>query len=138
MTEQTLVLFKPDAIERRLVGTLLQRFERKGLQIVAMKFMKVTQDMAELHYFEHRERPFFKELIDYITQSPVLALILRGEAAIAATRALNGATNPINAVPGSIRGDFALSTRFNLVHASDSAQSSVREIQIFFTENEIF
>jgi nucleoside-diphosphate kinase len=138
MAEQTLVLFKPDAIERRLVGTLLQRFERKGLQIAAMKFMKVTQDMAELHYFEHRERPFFKELIEYITKSPVLALILRGEGAIAAIRALNGATNPIYAVPGSIRGDFALSTRFNLVHASDSAQSSAREIKIFFTENEIF
>ncbi len=138
MIEQTLVLLKPDAIERYLVGTLLQRFERKGFQIAAMKLMKVTPDMAKLHYFEHRERPFFKDLIEYITRAPVLALILRGEGVIGMIRALNGATNPANAVPGSIRGDFAISTRFNLVHASDSSESSAREIQIFFTENEIF
>ncbi len=137
MIEQTLILLKPDAIERHLVGALLQRYEKKGLQITAMKLMNVTPDMAERHYFEHRERPFFKDLIEYITRSPVVALVLRGEGAIGVTRALNGATNPANAVPGSIRGDFALSTRFNLVHASDSPQSSAREIQIFFTEKEI-
>src|SRR5919204_2627251 len=130
--EQTLVLIKPDAMARRLAGEILARFERRGLEIRAAKLIQVDRELAEKHYAEHREKPFFSELVDFITSAPTLALVLEGEGAIATVRTTMGATNPADAAPGSIRGDFALSMPDNLVHGSDSPESSQREIGLWF------
>ena len=132
--DRTLILVKPDAFERRLTGEVLARFERKGLTIAALKLMQVERATAEEHYAEHAEKPFFSELVDFITGGPLVAMVLEGHEAVAAARQVIGATNPVEAAPGSIRGDFGLEVQTNLVHGSDSAESSAREIGIFFPE----
>ena len=132
--QRTLILVKPDAFARRLTGEVLARFERKGLTIVAMKHMTVDQALAEQHYAEHREKPFFGELVEFITGGPLVALVLEGHEAVAAARQVIGATNPVEAAPGSIRGDFGLEVQTNLVHGSDSPESAQREVGLFFPE----
>jgi nucleoside-diphosphate kinase len=132
--DRTLILVKPDAFERALTGEVIARFERKGLRIVALKHMTVARDQAELHYEEHREKPFFGELVDFITGSPLVAMVLEGYEAVKAARQVIGATNPLEAAPGSIRGDFGLEVQTNLVHGSDSPESAQREAAIFFPE----
>ncbi|MBI5104597.1 MAG: nucleoside-diphosphate kinase [Solirubrobacterales bacterium] len=132
--ERTLILVKPDAFERGLTGEILARFERKGLKIVAMKHMTTPRDTAETHYAEHQERPFFGELVEFITGGPLVALVLEGQDAVKAARQLIGATNPLEAAPGSIRGDFAIEIGTNMVHGSDSPESAQREIGIWFPE----
>ncbi|WP_280474977.1 nucleoside-diphosphate kinase [Nocardia asiatica] len=135
MTEQTLVLIKPDGVARGLVGEVLARIERKGLKIVALELKQVSQEVAEGHYAEHAQKPFFGSLIEFITSGPVVAAILEGPRAIAAFRQIAGGTDPVEkAVPGSIRGDFALETQENLVHGSDSPESAKREIALWFPE----
>jgi nucleoside-diphosphate kinase len=134
MADRTLILVKPDAFERGLTGEVVGRFERKGLQLVALKLMRVDAELAEVHYAEHKDKPFFGELVDFITRAPLVAMVLEGVSAVEAARQVIGATNPIEAAPGSIRGDFATEITFNLVHGSDSADSAAREIGIFFPE----
>ena len=131
---QTLILVKPDAFERALTGEVLARFERKGLRIAALKMLTATEEIANEHYAEHTEKPFFGELVDFITGGPLVAAVLDGPEAVAAARQLIGATNPVEAAPGSIRGDFALEVTFNMVHGSDSDDSAAREIEIWFPE----
>jgi nucleoside-diphosphate kinase len=130
--ERTLVLIKPDAMQRQLAGEILARLERRGLGIRAAKLVLVGRELAEEHYAEHREKPFFGELVDFITSAPTLALVLEGDGAIAVVRTTMGATNPADAAPGSIRGDLALSMPDNLVHGSDSPESAEREIRLWF------
>ena len=130
--EQTLVLVKGDGVRRRLVGEIVRRIENKGLDIRAMRLMDVSQELAEEHYAEHREKPFFGELVEFITASPVVAMKVEGEGAIKVVRKLMGATNPAEAAPGTIRGDLALSLPDNLVHGSDSPESAKRELKLFF------
>jgi nucleoside-diphosphate kinase len=134
VAERTLVLIKPDAVQRSLVGDILSRFERRGLTIVAAKLVHVDRALAERHYDEHREKPFFGELVEFITSSPTMAFVLEGEAAISVVRTTMGATNPVHAAPGTIRGDLALAMPDNLVHGSDSPASSEREIALWFGE----
>jgi nucleoside-diphosphate kinase len=134
VSERTLVLIKPDAVRRGLVGEVLSRYERKGLRIVAMDQRRVDVGVADRHYAEHLERDFYPPLREFITSGPVVAMVLEGDQAIAVVRAVNGATDGRVAAAGTIRGDFSLSNRENLVHASDSAESAVREIEIFFPE----
>lgn len=135
--QQALVLLKPDAVARRLIGKIIARFEEKGLWVVAMKHMVMTQEIADKHYAEHTSKPFFKDLCKFMTSSPLVALILEGPDSIALIRKLVGATKVAEAAPGTIRGDFALSTQQNLIHASDSPESAAREIAIWFKPNEI-
>jgi nucleoside-diphosphate kinase len=130
--ERTLVLIKPDAMQRALAGEILARFERRGLAIREARLVQVDRDLAERHYAEHAEKPFFGELVEFITSAPTLALALEGEGAIAVVRKTMGATNPADACPGSIRGQFALSMPDNLVHGSDSPESAERELQLWF------
>ena len=130
--ERTLVLIKPDAMQRALAGEILARFERRGLQIVQAKLVQVDRDLAERHYAEHAEKPFFGELVGFITSGPTLALVLEGEGAIAACRSTIGATNPAQAAPGTIRGDLALAMPDNLVHGSDAPETAEREIRLWF------
>jgi nucleoside-diphosphate kinase len=132
--QRTLILVKPDAFARRLTGEIIRRFEAKGLSIVAMKHMTTSEDLAKEHYAEHSERPFFGELVEFITGGPLVALVLEGHEAVKAARQLIGATNPLEAAPGSIRGDFGLEVQTNLVHGSDSPESSAREIGLWFPE----
>jgi nucleoside-diphosphate kinase len=132
--ERTLVLAKPDAYSRRLSGEILARFERKGLQPIALRVLTMTRELAERHYAEHIEKPFFGELAEFITSGPLVAMVLEGRSAIAAARQVIGATNPLEAAPGSIRGDLAIATGENLVHGSDGPESAAREIGIFFPE----
>ena len=132
--DRTLILVKPDAFARGLTGEILARFERKGLRIVALKQMQVTDDLARTHYAEHEGKPFFGELVEFITSAPLVALVLEGHEAVVAARQIIGATNPLDAAPGSIRGDFALEVGQNMVHGSDSNESAAREIGIFFSE----
>ena len=132
--ERTLVLAKPDAYSRRLSGEILARFERKGLVPVALRVLTMTRELAERHYAEHAAKPFFGELVHFITSGPLVAMVLEGPSAIAAARQVIGATNPLEAAPGSIRGDLAIATGENLVHGSDGPESAAREIGIFFPE----
>jgi nucleoside-diphosphate kinase len=132
--DRTLILVKPDAFERRLTGEIVSRFERKGLAIVAMKHMTLERELAEQHYAEHSERPFFGELVEFITGGPLVAMVLEGHEAVTAARQVIGATNPVEAAPGSIRGDLGLEVQTNLVHGSDSPESAGREIGLFFPE----
>jgi nucleoside-diphosphate kinase len=134
LPDRTLILVKPDAFERALTGEVIARFERKGLQVVGLKLMQVDVELAERHYGEHAGKPFFPELVEFITRGPLVALVLEGEGAIEAARQVIGATNPLEAAPGSIRGDFATEITFNLVHGSDSPNSAAREIELFFPE----
>jgi nucleoside-diphosphate kinase len=130
--DRTLILIKPDAFARSLSGEIISRFERKGLRIVALKHMTVTQELARRHYAEHEDKPFFGELVEFITSGPLVAMALEGESAVQAARQVIGATNPLEAATGSIRGDFATQTGMNMVHGSDSAESAAREIDLFF------
>ena len=130
--ERTLILVKPDAYARGLTGEILARFERKGLKIVALKLLTTPRDLAETHYAEHVGKPFFEELIEFITSAPLVALILEGDQAVTAARQLIGATNPLEANTGSIRGDFAIAVGTNMVHGSDSTESAAREIGVWF------
>jgi nucleoside-diphosphate kinase len=132
--DRTLILVKPDAFVRGLTGEIIARFERKGLIILAMKYMTMERDLAESHYAEHAGKPFFGDLVQFITGGPLVALVLEGHEAVTAARQVIGATNPLEAAPGSIRGDFGLEVQTNLVHGSDSAESSAREIGLFFPE----
>jgi nucleoside-diphosphate kinase len=130
--ESTLVLIKPDAVRRSLAGEILARFERRGLTLRQAKLLVVDRSLAEEHYAEHREKPFFGELVDFITSAPTLALVLEGEGAIVVVRSTMGATNPAESAPGTIRGDLALSMPDNLVHGSDSPEAADREIALWF------
>ena len=130
--ERTLVLVKPDAVRRSLAGEILTRFEHRGLRIREARLLTVDRGLAERHYAEHREKPFFGELVEFITSAPTLALVLEGEGAIAVVRTTMGGTNPAEAAPGTIRGDLALSMPDNLVHGSDSPESAEREIDLWF------
>ncbi len=132
--DRTLILVKPDAFARGLSGEIIARFERKGLRIVALRHMTVTRELAEQHYAEHAERPFFGELVDFITSGPIVAMVLEGAEAVKAARQVIGATNPLEAATGSIRGDFAIETGQNMVHGSDSPESAAREAALFFGE----
>jgi nucleoside-diphosphate kinase len=131
---RTLILVKPDAFARGLTGEILARFERKGLKIAALKLVQTPRDTAETHYAEHKERPFFGELVEFITSAPLVAAVLEGDDVVKASRQLIGATNPLEANTGSIRGDFAIEVGQNLVHGSDSDESAEREIGIWFPE----
>ncbi len=134
MAERTLVLIKPDAMRRRLAGEIISRLERRGLELRAAKLANVESELAERHYAEHAERPFFGELVDFITGGPLVALVLEGDSAVEVVRGINGATDGRKAAPGTIRGDFSLSNRENLVHGSDSPESAEREIGIWFPD----
>jgi nucleoside-diphosphate kinase len=130
--ERTLILVKPDAFARQLSGEIIARFERKGLRLVALQLMTMTRDMASTHYAEHEGKPFFGELVDFITSGPLVAMVLEGEQAIAAARQVIGATNPLQATTGSIRGDYAIEVGQNMVHGSDAPESAEREVALFF------
>jgi nucleoside-diphosphate kinase len=132
--ERTLILAKPDAYARNLTGEILARLERKGLRPVSLRVMTLTREHAERHYAEHASRPFFGELVEFITSGPLAAMVLEGPSAITAARQVIGATNPLEAAPGSIRGDFAIAIGENLVHGSDGPEAAAREIEIFFPE----
>lgn len=132
MIERTLVLVKPDGVERGLVGEVIGRIERRGYRIVAMDLRILTAEVAQAHYAEHAQKPFFADLVAFITSGPVLAAVIEGEGAISAWRAMMGATNPVTAAPGTIRGDLATSTQTNVTHGSDSPESAAREIGLFF------
>jgi nucleoside-diphosphate kinase len=134
LTERTLVLIKPDGVRRGLVGDVLSRIERKGLRIVAMDLRALATDTAETHYAEHASKPFFESLVEFITSGPLVALVAEGPRAIEAFRALAGATDPVKAAPGTLRGDHALEVQENIVHGSDSPDSAEREIKIFFPD----
>jgi nucleoside-diphosphate kinase len=132
--ERTLILVKPDAFARNLTGEIIARFERKGLTLAALKQTTLTRELAERHYAEHEGKPFFGELVDFITSGPLVAMVLEGESAVKAARQVIGATNPLEASPGSIRGDFAIAVGQNMVHGSDSDESAARESALFFPE----
>ena len=132
--DRTLILVKPDAFSRGLTGEIIARFENKGLRIVALKLMTVDEDLARRHYAEHEGKAFFGELVEFITSGPLVAMVLEGEQAVTAARQVIGATNPIDAAPGSIRGDYAIAVGQNLVHGSDSPESAEREAGLFFPE----
>ena len=137
MIQKSFVMMKPDAVQRRLMGKILSRFEDKGLKIVAVKLIQIDEDLAKTHYGEHAEKPFFPSLVEYITSSPALAMVIEGEEAITTIRKLVGATNPLEADLGTIRGDYGMDTGRNIIHASDSPASAEREIGLFFSEDEI-
>lgn len=132
--DRTLILVKPDAFARSLTGEIIARFERKGLRILALRHMTVSVELAERHYAEHADKPFFGELVQFITSGPIVAMVLEGLDAVKAARQLIGATNPLDAAPGSIRGDFAIEMGQNMVHGSDSLESAAREAALFFPE----
>jgi nucleoside-diphosphate kinase len=138
VNERTLVLIKPDGVQRLLTGRILARYEDRGLKLVGLKLIQVSRDLAERHYAVHRERPFFGGLVEFIISAPLVAAVLEGPNAIAVVRAMNGATRPHEAAPGSIRGDFALETAQNLVHASDSPETAAAEVDLWFAPGELF
>jgi nucleoside-diphosphate kinase len=135
--ERSLILIKPDAVERKLAGEILGRIERRGFTLRAAKLVRVDRALGETHYAEHREKPFFGELVEFITSGPTLALVVEGEGAIATLRTTIGATNPADAEPGSIRGDLAVAMPNNLVHGSDSPESAAREVALWFSDDEL-
>jgi nucleoside-diphosphate kinase len=132
--ERTFLMIKPDGVQRKLVGKLMQRFEEKGFELLGAKLMHVTREQAEAHYAEHREKPFFGELVQFITSGPVFAMVWQGTNVIQLSRAMMGKTNPLDAAPGTIRGDFAVEVGSNVIHGSDSRESAEREIANFFPE----
>lgn len=136
--EKTLVLVKPDGVKKGLIGEIIQRFENRGLTIDGLKMLVLSREQANTHYYEHRDKSFFTGLVDFITSGPLVAMVIGGDNAVKVVRAMMGATNPIEAAPGTIRGDFALSMSHNVIHGSDSVSSAQREIAIFFDECEIF
>lgn len=135
--EKTLILVKPDGVQRGLMGEIIARFERRGLKLIGMKFMQMSRELAETHYGVHRERPFFGGLVEYITSGPIVAMAWEGNNAIAAARATIGATKPVEATPGSIRGDFGMEVGRNLVHGSDSPENGEKEVSLFFQASEL-
>ncbi|MCC2928708.1 nucleoside-diphosphate kinase [Bacillus mojavensis] len=137
MMEKTFIMVKPDGVQRQLIGEILSRFERKGLQLAGAKLMRVTEQMAEKHYAEHQGKPFFGELVEFITSGPVFAMVWEGENVVEVTRQLIGKTNPKEASPGTIRGDFGMFVGKNIIHGSDSLESAEREIHIFFKDEEL-
>ena len=137
MSERTLVLVKPDGVQRLLVGRILARYEERGLKLVGLKLLRVQRELAERHYAVHREKPFFAGLVEFITSGPLVAAVLEGPNAIAVVRTMNGATRPHEAAPGSIRGDFAVETAQNLVHASDSPETAAMELALWFDPAEL-
>ncbi|MGI6125841.1 MAG: nucleoside-diphosphate kinase [Planifilum sp.] len=134
--EKTFLMVKPDGVQRGLVGEIISRFEKKGFKLVAAKLMQVSRELAEAHYAEHREKPFFEELVSFITSGPVLAMIWEGENVIAVARQMMGKTNPAEAAPGTIRGDYGISVGMNIIHGSDSPESAEREIGLWFQEQD--
>jgi nucleoside-diphosphate kinase len=136
-SERTLVLVKPDGVQRLLTGRIIARFEERGLKIVGLKLVQVDRDLAERHYAVHRERPFFGPLVEFITSSPLVAMVLEGPDAIGLVRAMVGATRPSDAAPGTIRGDFAMETAQNLIHASDGAETAAAELALWFRPDEL-
>ena len=134
MPQRTLILVKPDGVRRNIIGDVISRIERKGLKVIAVEMRTIEAETAHAHYAEHAERPFFGELVDFITGGPLVALVAEGDRAIEAFRTLAGATDPVKALPGTIRGDYALQVAQNIVHGSDSPDSAEREIKIFFPE----
>jgi nucleoside-diphosphate kinase len=132
--ERTLILVKPDAFARNLTGEIVARFERKGLRLAALQRMTMTRELAAQHYAEHEGKPFYEELVSFITSGPLVAMVLEGESAIAAARQVIGATNPVEASPGSIRGDYAIAVGQNMVHGSDGPESAAREVALFFPD----
>jgi len=135
--ERTLIILKPDAVQRGICGQIVQRFENKGLQIVGMKLMKISQSLAETHYGPHKGKPFYDGLVKFMTSSPVIVIVLEGKDVIAISRKMMGATFGSKAEPGTIRGDFGVSNSFNLIHGSDSAESAQRELGLFFKSDEL-
>jgi nucleoside-diphosphate kinase len=132
--ERTLILVKPDAFARHLTGEIISRFERKGMSLVALQLMTISRDLATQHYAEHEGKPFFEELVSFITSGPLVAMVLEGESAIVAARQVIGATNPLEATTGSIRGDYAVAVGQNMVHGSDAPESAAREVKLFFPD----
>lgn len=135
--EQTLIILKPNAVQRELIGELISKFERRGMKITAMKLCRISRETAEIHYREHREKDFYEDLISFITSGPSVLMILESLQAVNIARVTVGATNPADAAPGSIRGDYATSPGHNMIHASDSLESAKREIELFFSPDEI-
>ncbi|MHC8516553.1 nucleoside-diphosphate kinase [Sporosarcina sp. ITBMC105] len=135
--EKTFLMVKPDGVQRNLIGEIVNRFESKGFTLVGGKLMQISQELAEQHYGEHKERPFFGELVEFITSGPVFAMVWEGENVISTARLMMGATNPKESAPGTIRGDFAVTVGKNIIHGSDSPKSAVREINLFFKEEEL-
>ncbi|MEN1969152.1 nucleoside-diphosphate kinase [Lentibacillus sp. N15] len=135
--EKTFLMVKPDGVQRNLIGEIVTRLERKGFQLVGAKLMNIPTNLAETHYGEHKERPFFGELVDFITSGPVFAMVWEGENVIATAREMMGKTNPSEAAPGTIRGDFGVTVGKNIIHGSDSPESAEREIGLFFNENDV-
>jgi nucleoside-diphosphate kinase len=135
--ERTFLMVKPDGVQRNLIGEIVSRFEKKGFQLVGGKLMSISNALASEHYGEHKERPFFGELVDFITSGPVFAMVWEGENVIATARQMMGSTNPKDAAPGTIRGDFGVTVGKNIIHGSDSPESAVREIGLFFNESEL-
>lgn len=135
--ERTFLMVKPDGVQRNLIGEIVARFEKKGYQLVGAKLMTIPTELAEEHYGEHKERPFFGELVSFITSGPVFAMVWQGDNVIAAARKMMGATNPQESAPGTIRGDFGIQVGQNIIHGSDSKESAEREINLFFNTNEV-
>lgn len=135
--EKTFLMVKPDGVQRNLIGEIVQRFEKKGYQLCAAKLMHITPELAEKHYGEHKDRPFFGELVSFITSAPVFAMVWQGDNVILTAREMMGKTNPSDADPGTIRGDYAVQVSMNIIHGSDSPESATREIALFFKENEV-
>ncbi|TVQ59453.1 MAG: nucleoside-diphosphate kinase [Spirulina sp. DLM2.Bin59] len=135
--ERTFIMIKPDGVQRGLVGDVIKRFETKGFTLVGMKFMAVSRELAEQHYDVHKERPFFQGLVDFITSSPVVAMVWAGEGVVASARKIIGATNPLTAEPGTLRGDFCIEVGRNLIHGSDAIETAQREIGLWFSEAEL-
>ncbi|WP_342497952.1 nucleoside-diphosphate kinase [Bacillus sp. FSL K6-0923] len=135
--DKTFLMVKPDGVERQLIGEIVSRFEKKGLQLVGAKLMSIPKEVAETHYGEHKEKPFFGELVDFITSGPVFAMVLQGEQVVDVTRQIIGKTNPKEALPGTIRGDYGLTVGKNIIHGSDSPESAEREINLFFKQEEL-
>ena len=135
--ERTFLMVKPDGVQRNLIGNIVQRFEAKGFKLVGAKLMSVSQELAEKHYGEHKDKPFFGKLVDFITSGPVFAMVWEGENVIATARNMMGKTNPQEALPGTIRGDFGLTVGKNVIHGSDSKESAEREINLFFAPDEL-
>ena len=135
--DKTFLMVKPDGVERQLIGEIVSRFEKKGLQLVGAKLMSIPKEVAETHYGEHKEKPFFGELVDFITSGPVFAMVWQGEQVVDVTRQTIGKTNPKEALPGTIRGDYGLTVGKNIIHGSDSPESAEREINLFFKQEEL-
>ncbi|MEN2464839.1 nucleoside-diphosphate kinase [Ornithinibacillus sp. FSL M8-0202] len=135
--EKTFLMVKPDGVQRNLVGEIVNRFERKGFKLVGAKLMQISEELASEHYGEHKERPFFGELVEFITSGPVFAMVWEGEKVISTAREMMGKTNPAEALPGTVRGDFGVTVGKNVIHGSDSPESAEREINLFFDQNEL-